>query len=177
MLPSPIERFILQWGDFGGQWGVNRSVSQIHAFLYLADVPLTADQIATQLGMARSNVSNSLKELLAWKLIHKVPLRGERKDHFQAETDVWEIATRIAAVRKSREIDPALDTLRSCSQAAETDPDVSDQQRQKLQAMLEFTEAVDRWYGQMLAVPRDKREAILKLGSKVVAYLPFGRGR
>lgn len=175
MLALPIERFILQWGDFGGQWGVSKSISQIHAFLYLADKPLTADQIASQLGMARSNVSNSLKELLAWKLIHKVPLRGQRKDHFEAETDVWEIAARIAAVRKSKEIDPALVTLRTCSGEAEIDPEVSDAQRKKLADMLEFTEAVDGWYSQMLAIPRDKRKVILNLGSKIVAYLPIGK--
>ncbi|MEM9879764.1 MAG: MarR family transcriptional regulator, partial [Pseudomonadota bacterium] len=77
-LPEAIETFILQWGDLGSQWGVNRSVSQIHAYLYLADQPLTAEDVATTLGMARSNVSNSLKELLSWNLIQRVPIRGDR---------------------------------------------------------------------------------------------------
>ncbi len=170
--PNALETFVLQWGDFGGQWGVNRSVSQIHALLYVSDYPMTADQISNELKMARSNVSNSIRELLMWKLIHRVPMRGERKDHFAAETDVWEIATRIAAVRKAREIDPALSVLQTCVEEAEGDASVSENQREKLRNMLEFTQAVDRWYSQMLAVPQSKRTLILKLGSKILSYLP-----
>src|SRR5580693_5321801 len=113
-IPLAIEQFILHWGDMGGQWGVNRSVSQIHALLYLSERPLTADEIAETLDMARSNVSNSIKELLAWDLIRRVPIMGDRRDHFAAETDIWEMAIRIAAGRKEREIDPAMATLRAC---------------------------------------------------------------
>src|SRR3979411_416544 len=93
-LPGPVERFVLQWGDMGGQWGVNRSVSQIHALLYLSERPLTAEEIAAALGLARSNVSNSIKELMAWNLIRRVPVKGDRREHFEAETEVWEIAMR-----------------------------------------------------------------------------------
>ena len=100
-MPPALERFVLHWGDMGGQWGVNRSVSQIHAVLYLAEQPMTADDIASTLGMARSNVSNSLKELLAWNLIRRVPIKGDRRDHFEAETYIWEIFLRIAIDRVS----------------------------------------------------------------------------
>ena len=175
-IPLPIESFILQWGDLGGQWGVNRSVSQIHAFLYLAEQPLTAEDIADALGMARSNVSNSLKELMVWDLIHRVPLKGDRRDHFEAETDVWEIASRIAAGRKEREIDPALKTLRSVVQEANADTAISAAQRKKLQAMLDFTEQANRFYSQMQSISQPKREAIFKLGAKIVAFLPSGKG-
>ncbi len=113
-LPPAVERFILHWGDMGDQWGVNRSVSQIHGLLYLAEPPMTAEDIADTLGMARSNVSNSIKELLAWNLIRRVPILGDRRDHFEAETDIWEVAQRIAAGRKEREIDPAMAALRAC---------------------------------------------------------------
>src|SRR3954447_22814064 len=99
-LPPAVERFILHWGDLGGQWGVNRSVAQIHALLYLSDQPLTAEEIAETLGMARSNVSNSLKELAGWKLVRRVPVFGDRRDHYEAETDLWEMVTRIAQGRK-----------------------------------------------------------------------------
>src|SRR3982750_2519472 len=102
--PAAVERFVLHWGDMGGQWGVNRSVAQIHALLYLSDRPLTAEAIADTLGMARSNVSNSLRELLAWKLVRRAPLLGDRRDHYEAETDLWEMVTRIAQGRKEREI-------------------------------------------------------------------------
>lgn len=173
-LPPAVEAFILQWGDLGGSWGVNRSVSQIHALLYLTDDPLTAEDIASQLGMARSNVSNSLKELMSWKLINRVPVRGDRRDHFQAETDVWEIAARIAAGRKEREIDPALKALRDAVSIAETDDTVTPTERERLQAMLNFTLSADRFFNQMQSVSRPKREMIFKLGAKIATYLPGG---
>ena len=102
---------MLHWGEMGGQWGVNRSVAQIQALLYLSERPLTAEEIAETLVMARSNVSNSLKELLGWRLIRRVPALGDRRDHYEAETDLWEMVTRIAQGRKEREIDPAAAAL------------------------------------------------------------------
>ncbi|HEV7259441.1 MAG TPA: MarR family transcriptional regulator [Bosea sp. (in: a-proteobacteria)] len=175
-LPAPLETFVLQWGDLGGQWGVNRSISQIHAFLYLAERPMIAEEIAESLDMARSNVSNSLKELLAWNLIRRVPMRHDRRDHFEAETNVWEIAARIAAGRKQREIDPALAALRSCIEAADKDPKVSAVARQRLHDMLDFTAALDRWYGQMLSIPTGKRDMLIRLGAKIASFLPGGKG-
>ena len=139
-LPEAVRRFVLQWGDMGGQWGVNRSVSQIHALLYLSDKPLTAEDIAETLGLARSNVSNSIKELLAWNLIRRVPIMGDRRDHFEAETDIWEVAARIAAGRKEREIDPAIDALRACVSDAADDPAMSAVASKRLKEMLAFTE-------------------------------------
>ena len=90
-LPTAVEQFVLRWGDMGGQWGVNRSVAQIQALLYLSERPLTAEDIAETLGMARSNVSNSIRELLGWKLIRRVPVLGDRRDHYEAEADLWQI--------------------------------------------------------------------------------------
>lgn len=110
--PQAIETFVLNWGDLGNKWGVSRSINQIHAFLYLADKPMTAEQIAVDLEMACSNVSNSAKELLNWRLIFRVPVRGDRRNHFLAETDVWEI-------------DPARNTLRTCLNQANKDPRIS----------------------------------------------------
>ena len=144
-LPMPVTRFVLHWGDLGGQWGVNRSVAQIHALLYLSEQPLTAEAIADKLGMARSNVSNSIKELLIWGLIHRVPLLGDRRDHFAAETDIWEIVTRIAKGRKAREVDPAEAALRLCTDEAARDPTVSPVARERLKAMLDFVTTMSRW--------------------------------
>jgi DNA-binding transcriptional regulator GbsR (MarR family) len=175
-LPEAMETFILQWGDLGGQWGVNRSIGQIHAFLYLADKPVTAEQIADSLHMARSNVSNSIKELLGWNLIRRVPVRHDRREHFEAETDVWEIAARIADGRKAREIDPALVTLRACVRQADGDPRVPRVTRRRLRDMMEFTAAVDQWYTQMLSVPKPKRELMLKLGAKIASLIPGNKG-
>lgn len=174
-IPASIERFVLHWGEMGGFWGVNRSVAQIHALLMTAEKPMTAEDIAVALEMARSNVSNSLKELLAWNLIRRVPVRGDRRDHFEAEVDVWEVASRIAAGRKAKEIDPALETLRACVAEAETDPTVHPVALKRLREMLEFTETIDRWYGQITTVARPKLMALLKLGARIAALIPGGK--
>ncbi|MBR0716085.1 GbsR/MarR family transcriptional regulator [Bradyrhizobium liaoningense] len=176
-LPSAVERFILHWGDMGDQWGVNRSVSQIHGLLYLAEQPMTAEDIAETLGMARSNVSNSIKELLAWNLIRRVPILGDRRDHFEAETDILEVAARIAARRKERELDPAISALRACVTDAAEDPAISPVAGKRLKEMLAFTELADRWFMQMLTVPRPRLVALMKLGEKIVNLLPIGRAR
>ena len=176
-LPPAVERFILHWGDMGDQWGVNRSVSQIHGLLYVSERPLTAEEIAEQLGMARSNVSNSLKELMNWDLIRRVPVKGDRRDHFEAETDIWEVAARIAAGRKQREIDPALQALRACVAEAEGDARVGRVAKARLKEMLQFTETVDGWFTQMMTVPRPKLIAVMRLGAKVIGYLPGGRAK
>src|SRR6201984_3791096 len=168
-LPAVVQRFILHWGDMGDEWGVNRSVSRIHGLLYLSETPMTAEDIADALGMARSNVSNSIKELLAWNLIRRVPIMGDRRDHFEAETDIWEVAVRIAAGRKEREIDPAIAALRACVTDAADDPTISPVASRRLAAVLVFTALVERWYTQMLKVPRPRLIALIKLGEKIVS--------
>ena len=174
-LPLAIERFVLHWGEMGGQWGVNRSVSQIHGLLYLAEAPMTAEDIADTLGMARSNDSNSIKELLAWNLIRRVPILGDRRDHFEAETDIWEVAARIAAGRKEREIDPAIAALRACVSDAADDPAISPVASKRLKEMLAFTELADHWFMQMLKVPRPRLVALMRLGEKIANLLPLGK--
>jgi DNA-binding transcriptional regulator GbsR (MarR family) len=176
-LSPAVERFVLHWGDMGDEWGVNRSVSQIHGLLYLAEAPLTAEDIAEQLGIARSNVSTSLKELLGWSLIRRVPILGDRRDHFEAETDIWEVAARIAAGRKQREIDPAIEALRACVADAAADPKISPVASQRLKEMLTFTETVDGWFTQMLKVPRPKLVALMRLGARIVGFLPAGKSK
>lgn len=172
LLPPSIMRFILHWGDLGSQWGVNRSVAQIHALLYLSEKPLPADHIADVLGLARSNVSNSIKELLNWQLIHRVPIAGERRDHFAAETDIWEMVTRIAKGRKAREIDPAEAALKACNAEAENDPQISPVAKQRLEAMLDFVSTMGRWHDEMIRLPKSTLMAFIKMGSKVTRFLP-----
>ena len=174
-LPEAVERFILYWGDLGGQWGVNRSVAQVHALLYLSPKPLNAEDIADTLQIARSNVSNSLKELTGWKLIRRVPIPGDRRDHFEAETDLWEMVARIAQGRKEREIDPAAAALRECVTTASTDPKVDPVALARLQEMLRFVEAINRWYEQMLRVPKAQLSTLMKMGDRVVSVLSLGK--
>jgi DNA-binding transcriptional regulator GbsR (MarR family) len=171
-LPDAVEQFVLRWGDMGSQWGVNRSVAQIQALLFLSERPLTAEDIADKLGMARSNVSNSLKELLAWKLIHRVPVRGDRRDHYEAETDLWQMATKVAQGRKAREIDPMVAAI-TAAMAQIDDPQISPKVRGRLVAMHEFVGTVDRWYQQMLDVPPAQIMTLIRMGSRVVSLLRF----
>jgi DNA-binding transcriptional regulator GbsR (MarR family) len=172
-LPAAVERFILHWGDLGGQWGVNRSVAQIHALLYLSERPMTAEAIAETLGMARSNASTSLRELLGWKLIRRVPTLGDRRDHYEAETDLWEMVTRIAQGRKEREIDPAAAALRACLAEAEGDRRISPTARARLAEMEAFIATVNRWYEQMMSVPAPKIMALMRMGSKVAGLVSW----
>ena len=168
---SAKSQFILYWGDMGGQWGVNRSVAQIQALLFLSVAPLNAEQISDDLGIARSNVSNSLKELIGWKLIRRVPVAGDRREHYEAVTDVWEIATRVAQGRKEREIDPAMRVIADCVDLANEEAGIDPIVLARMQEMQDFLGTVDTWYGQMLKVPKSKLNLLMKMGSKVVSLL------
>src|SRR5438876_1245125 len=114
-----IQKFILHWGEMGTRWGINRTVAQIHALLFLAQKPLTAEEIAELLGVARSNVSNSLKELQGWGIVKVVHVMGDRRDHFESLKDVWEMFRIVLDERKKREIDPSLSMLQECIAEAE----------------------------------------------------------
>ena len=172
-MTSAVQNFVLQWGDMGVHWGMSRSTCQVHALLYLAERPLNAEEIVNTLKLARSNISTSLKELLSWNLIRRVPVPNDRRDHYAAETDVWEIAKRISTRRKEQEIDPALVALRDCVALAgrEKNPETL----KRLTAMLQFTEKVEGWYSDMLRVPRAQLEYLFKIGSKIVGFLPKAR--
>jgi DNA-binding transcriptional regulator GbsR (MarR family) len=156
---------------------VNRSVSQIHALLYVADKPLTAEEIADALGIARSNVSNSLKELQTWNLIRAVPVLRDRRTFYVAETDLWTLVSRIAAGRKERELDPAAEALRECLAAAQADRDMDPVVSRRLGEMLDFVERTSRWYEQMIRLPRPQITALMKLGAGVVRLLERGGAR
>jgi DNA-binding transcriptional regulator GbsR (MarR family) len=177
-LPDVLRQFVLQWGNLGERWGVNRSVSQIHALLYVSERPLTAEDIAVTLEIARSNVSNSLRELQSWEIVRAVPVMGDRRTFYEAETDLWTLITRIAAGRKARELDPAAAALRQCVAAAEADRALSPVASKRLRDMLEFVEKTGRWYEQMLKLPRSQIATLMKLGGGVARFLtPGGRPR
>ncbi|HEY3799497.1 MAG TPA: MarR family transcriptional regulator [Caulobacteraceae bacterium] len=179
-LAPAVEAIVLRWGDLGGQWGVNRSVAQIQALLFLSDRPLTAEDIAETLGLARSNVSNSLRELMTWRLIHRVPVLGDRRDHYEAETDLWQMATRVAQGRKAREIDPMVAAIRDVvAHIDKHDATMSPLVKERLRRMHDFVTTVDSWYQQMLQVPPETLMRLIRMGSAVVGLLRFvgGKGR
>ena len=171
-LPPAIERFVLHWGEMGAVWGVNRSVGQIHALLYLSSQPLTAEDIAETLSLARSNVSNSLRELIAWNLVRRVPVLGDRRDYFEAEADLWEMVTRIAEGRKTRELDPTTATLKACMAEAQADRFMDPKAKARIAEMLGFVEMIDKWASDMRRVPRAKLAMLMRLGSAVLRFLP-----
>jgi len=138
---------------------------------------LTAEEIADQLGLARSNISNSLKELIGWKLIRRAPVLGDRRDHFEAEADLWQILTRIAQGRKEREIDPAMAAIRKAVEAAERDPTISKLARKRLDEMQSFLLTLDGWFSQMLSISPATLMRLIKLGAKVVPLLGLRGGK
>ena len=171
---TPIDQFILHWGDLGAGWGVNRSVAQIQALLLVSERPLNAEEIATRLQLARSNVSNSLKELSTWNLIRRAPIRGDRRDHYEAVGDAWEMATRILEMRKSREIDPAKSALTACLEDVRQDQTVNAAAVERLQSISELMTMLDDWYGQIRKMPKEQLVPMINLGAKAVELLkPF----
>lgn len=170
-MPGPVERFVVHWGEMGNNWGVNRSVAQIHALLYLSEAPLTAEDIAERLGMARSNVSTSLRELMSWNLVRRVHTMGDRRDFYEAEADVFEMVRRIAQARKEREIDPAIAVLRSCLAEAKSDAAVGAGVRKRLSAMLDFTETVDRSFNEIMRLPAATLMALIRMGGTIARFV------
>lgn len=168
---TPIaERFVLHWGEMGTRWGVNRSMSQIHALLYLAGRPLHAEEIVGTLGIARSNVSTSLKELQGWKLVKVVHVMGDRRDHFETSCDVWELFRLIVQERKRRELDPTVDTLRQC--VASPDFGLEEQAAQhRIKETLAFMETLGRWSEEMLRLEPETLMKLMKTGAKVQQLL------
>lgn len=168
--------FILHWGEMGTQWGVNRSVAQIHALLYLSDEPLHAEAIVDALGLARSNVSNGLKELQGYGIVRRTHIEGDRRDHFTAEADLWDMLMRIAAERKRREIDPTIVLLGELAERLRNDPDAPKVLRERVARMHEFIATLSGWYDQIRVLPKSTLVALMKLGGKVARFIP-GRSK
>ncbi|MGB9107094.1 MAG: GbsR/MarR family transcriptional regulator [Telluria sp.] len=176
MLNSPTaQKFILHWGEMGTRWGVNRTVAQIHALLFLAAKPLSADDIVEALGVARSNVSNSLKELQSWKLVRITHVLGDRRDHYTALQDVWEIFRVIVEERKRREIDPTLTVLRECAIEGTHDTELDAAALGRMQTTLDFLEMLSATFEDYRHLSPQTLQRIVKMGGKVARFLPTGK--
>jgi DNA-binding transcriptional regulator GbsR (MarR family) len=162
-LPPPVRKFILHWGELGTRWGVNRTVAQIHALLYLSPEPLAADHIARVLSLARSNVSTSLRELQGWGIVRVVHRLGDRRDHFESLKDVWQMFQVIVEQRKRREIDPTLAVLRDCaSELAQAKP-AQPYARDRVEEMQRVFEALTSMYEELRKVPPSALRHVTKL--------------
>jgi DNA-binding transcriptional regulator GbsR (MarR family) len=166
-LTPTAKRFILQWGEMSAQWGISRSMAQIHALLYLSAYPLTAEEITEKLGLARSNVSTSLRELRAWgivKLVHKL---GDRRDHFECGQDAWQMLLEILEQRKRREIDPAIEILQECLKDAEKSGTEDARTRKRMGELLDLLSSMASFYDEMVKLPPFAKKNLLKLGGKI----------
>jgi DNA-binding transcriptional regulator GbsR (MarR family) len=172
---TPVTRkFVLHWGEMGARWGVNRTVAQIHALLYVAPRPLNAEEIAATLEVARSNVSNSLRELQGWGVVKVVHVMGDRRDHFESLKDVWVMFQIVLDERKKREVDPTVEMLRECVAAAREGGKNEEHTGKKLGEMLDFFETMTGWYQQIRRLPTGAVIKIVKLGSKLPRMLGIG---
>jgi DNA-binding transcriptional regulator GbsR (MarR family) len=169
-LPAVTERFVLHWGEMGSRWGVNRTMSQIHALLFVTGRPMNADELCEQLGVARSNVSNSLRELQSWGLVKIVHLLGDRRDHFETSGDVWELLRTIVRGRKQREFDPTIQALRDCLAHPELGRE-SAVSRQRINETLVLMETTSAWVDEMMRLPAETLVKIMKLGAKIQGLL------
>jgi DNA-binding transcriptional regulator GbsR (MarR family) len=168
---TPVaERFVLHWGEMGTRWGVNRTMSQIHALLYLAGRPLHAEEIVDTLSVARSNVSTSLKELQSWKLVKVVHVMGDRRDHFETSGDVWELFRIIVLERKRRELEPTVETLRQCVASADFGQEEQAAQH-RIKETLAFMETLTRWSDEMLRLEPETLMKLMKTGAKIQQLL------
>jgi DNA-binding transcriptional regulator GbsR (MarR family) len=170
-LSQTMQRYIVHWGEMGSRWGMNRSVAQIHALLYLSEKPLNADEIAETLGIARSNISTGLKELLAWELVHVTQVLGDRRDYFRAQHDTWEVIRAIMEGRKRRELDPTLAALRECAAQLKNDKETPPAVRERIVTQLEFLETVTRWFEAMKRVPRKTLLKMMRMGERIAKLI------
>lgn len=162
------EKFIVHWGEMGSRWGVNRTVSQIHALLFLSEEPMHAEQIVQTLSVARSNVSTSLKELQGWGLVKTVHVLGDRRDHFEALSDVWAIFQAVSSERRKRELDPTLSMLRSAQMENDSTRPYA---REKMDEVLEFLEMLTHWMDEVQNLPQPVVTRIFRMGAKIQGLL------
>jgi transcriptional regulator len=169
-LNPTTEKFVLHWGEMGAKWGVNRTVAQIHALLYILGRPMNADEIVETLGVARSNVSNSIKELQSWQLVQTVHIMGDRRDHFATSEDVWTLFRIIVAERQRREIEPTVQFLQSLMESPEFAQE-NETARARIQETHEFISTLTSWTNEMLRLSVGTMKKVLKLGAGIQKLL------
>ena len=173
-LPPVAQKFILHWGEMGTRWGINRTVAQVHALLFLSEKPLPADEIATTLGVARSNISTSLRELQNWGIVRVVHVIGDRRDHFESMKDVFAMFRVIARERKKREIEPTVRVLRDCIDEAGKSKSAAPYTRNQLTELLNFFEIATTAYDRMEKLPTPAVLKLAKLGDRAFKLLGIG---
>jgi DNA-binding transcriptional regulator GbsR (MarR family) len=169
-LPPLVQTFVLHFGEMGGRWGVNRTVGQIYALLFVAPEPLNADDIVEALGVSRSNVSMGLKELQAWNLVRLQHKPGDRRDYYSAPEDVWQIVRTLAEERKKREIDPTLSMLR---EALMEKPESAYERhaQERMRQMHDLMDMMSDWYDDVRRIETERLVQLMKLGARITRVL------
>jgi DNA-binding transcriptional regulator GbsR (MarR family) len=170
-LSKAKKQFVLHWGEMGTRWGINRTVAQIHALLHVSATPLTAEEIAGTLSVARSNVSTSIRELQGWGLVRPVHVLGDRRQHFESIKDVWEMFRIIIDQRKRREIDPTLEVLQLCIAELEKGDSKDEYTRKRLEEIYEFFADIDVLYGDIRQFPVATLKGMVKARGAVRKFL------
>jgi DNA-binding transcriptional regulator GbsR (MarR family) len=171
-LSESEKKFILHWGEMGGKWGINRTVAQIHALLFISPIPLNAEDISNTLTIARSNVSTSIKELLNWEIIKAIPLLGDRREHYEAIQDVWQMFRIISEKRKKKEIDPTVNIIKECLlEKGETDNELNEYSRTRLKALTEFFDTILDFYESANKLPTESIIQLLKVSKQMDKFL------
>ncbi|TLD72619.1 MarR family transcriptional regulator [Phragmitibacter flavus] len=174
-LPPITQKFVLHWGEMGMRWGINRTLAQIHALLFLSERPLNAEEICTALQLARSNVSVALRELQGWGIVKLVHLPGDRRDHFESMKDVFEMFRVIMNERRRREIDPTLALINDCltdDGKPQTHPQPDEAHvRAQLESMKEFFEITLNFAGQLDRMSTKTLVRAAKMGDKAMKLL------
>ena len=172
---SPVEqKFVLHWGEMGTRWGINRTVAQVHALLFIAPEPLNADDIVGTLGVARSNVSTSLKELQGWGIVRLVHVLGDKRDHFESLKDVWELFRIVMDERKKREVDPTMRVLHECIAAAARDKATGAYTEERLRDLYTFFETTTAWYANVRRWPTATLLKFMKASDRALKLLGLG---
>jgi DNA-binding transcriptional regulator GbsR (MarR family) len=171
LLSAVQQKFILHWGEMGTRWGINRTVAQIHALLFISPKPVNAEEIADTLAVARSNVSTSLKELQGWGIVRVVHVMGDRRDHFESMKDVYAMFQAVLDERKRREIDPTLALLRECAAEADKAGAKETYTRDRLRDLLGFFETMSTWYSQVRCLPQQAMLRFVRMGGQVRKWL------
>ncbi len=170
-LTATQQRFVLHWGEMGTRWGISRTVAQIHALLYISDRPLNAEEISDSLSAARSNVSNSLRELQNWGIVRKIPVLGDKRDHYESLHDVWEMFRIILEERKKREVDPTLVLLEEVIREAEKSGEKEDLTVQRLRNLRDFFETTMNWYEAIQRIPRPALQELFRTGGNLAGLI------
>jgi DNA-binding transcriptional regulator GbsR (MarR family) len=170
-LTSVQEKFILHWGEMGARWGINRTVAQVHALLFLSPAPLNAEKLTETLGVARSNVSNSIRELQGWGIVKLVHVMGDRRDHFESMKDPWEMFRVVLDERKKREVDPTLVMLREALADLDKEKQKDAYTAERLRSLQDFFETTSGWYNQIRGWPTAALVKFIRMGDKVIKVL------